>query len=776
MNNWIDWKAIMPIHSFRFVFITCLLMIRPTSALEIHYDPERDNALVECDQKSYSGLLSEANSCFQALLNHSDPLIQAESARALGNIRDANRYFRLAGKIDRENPYLKTRWARLYLSTHQKSDAVALFREALRIDPDYLPAKLGLAAAFSRQFEGKVRTQLSKIIDQHPDALEARLLMARLELEIKDTSKARLHLERALQIAQSTSQAMLEIFALSAAADLLDGKTDSDWTRKSLQHNKHYGGIYSIPAYFYIITYRYAEAVELYRKAIQAEPRLWSAHSALGINLLRINNISEARNHLQIAYQGDPFDTATVNTLRLLDTLEKMEVIEMNVDYLYPKAGQEDISETNTARIIIRLDAEEAGIILPYLKSWLTKAVQTLSLRYRFKPQEPIVVELYPNHDDFAVRTVSTPGVGLLGVTFGYLFAMDSPRARAEGEFHWTSTLWHELVHVFTLEASNHRLPRWFGEGLSVYEEWRTGPLPGPQIPIDVFKIIRDNGFLPVAELDRGFIRPSYDGQVNISYMQAGLICDFIASRWGHTALQAMLQSFSEGLDTREVFEQVLDMGTEQFDALFTSFLLSQYQQVVKQFDQWQASLENSRIAIESEMWDKAVEYSRNAIALNPHYTGPLNAYLPLAKALEAKGEKNQAMEQLLIWQSKGGHQPEILIGLAKELAKSDRIAEAVAVLEALNAVAPYKPQEHTRLGKYYLQLDQPQQALNEFEVATYLDPDDPAGVLFGKAQAHKQLGDIEQSRKQVLFALEQAPYFREAQQFLMQLVDEDPS
>ena len=49
-------------------------------------------------------------------------------------------------------------------------------------------------------------------------------------------------------------------------------------------------------------------------------------------------------------------------------------------------------------------------------------------------------VEVYPDHEDFAVRTMGMPGLGALGVTFGYVVAMDSPSGRPPGTFHWAST------------------------------------------------------------------------------------------------------------------------------------------------------------------------------------------------------------------------------------------------------------------------------------------------------------------------------------------------
>ena len=86
----------------------------------------------------------------------------------------------------------------------------------------------------------------------------------------------------------------------------------------------------------------------------------------------------------------------------------------------------------------------------------------------------PVQVEVYPDHEDFAVRTLGMPGLGALGVTFGDVIAMDSPSGRKPGDFHWASTLWHEMSHVFILTATNHRVPRWFTEGLAVHEETRS--------------------------------------------------------------------------------------------------------------------------------------------------------------------------------------------------------------------------------------------------------------------------------------------------------------
>ena len=125
------------------------------------------------------------------------------------------------------------------------------------------------------------------------------------------------------------------------------------------------------------------------------------------------------------------------------------------------------------------------------------------------------------------------PGLGALGVTFGEVVAMDSPSARKPGDFNWGSTLWHEMSHVFILMVTNHRVPRWFTEGLAVHEEGERSPEWKDRVTPEVLLAIRDKKLLPVATLDRGLVSPEYPSQVIVSYFQAGSICDFVKEKWG---------------------------------------------------------------------------------------------------------------------------------------------------------------------------------------------------------------------------------------------------
>ena len=325
--------------------------------------------------------------------------------------------------------------------------------------------------------------------------------------------------------------------------------------------------VYEQLAHFEIMRRRYREATTLLRRAVEVQPDLWSAHAELGSNLLRLGQIDEAREQLTAAYSGDPYSPTTVNSLRLLDRIDQFDVSSTPVAV----AGDSYV-------VRLRLHRSESSVLEPYAIDLMQQGIATFSRRYGFKLQEPVTIELYPDHDDFAVRIAALPGIGLLGVTFGYLVAMDSPSGRASGDFHWGSTLWHELAHVFTLEATDHRVPRWLSEGISVFEEWRTGPTPGVVVPPDVITAFSEDKFLPVSDLDEGFIRPSYPNQIQVSYVQAGLICLFVEQRWGFERLSTLLHQFDRAnVTTAAAVQATFKMAPADFDKEFDAFLQSRY-------------------------------------------------------------------------------------------------------------------------------------------------------------------------------------------------------
>lgn len=759
-------SALRPLLFAAFVCAASQLFFITANARGLHYGAVTDPDVMRCDQMNWRGEQDESRSCYADLLRSDVPAAaKAEAAWALNNLQQANQWFKNAVAASPEDLATKVRWGDLFADSHQDSEAMNIYREVLADDPHHAYATLGAAGVLVNSFQAAADTYLesliSGVIPSDGALVGALLLTTRVSLESREFDAAEASLALAEELIEKNGWPPLEVYALRASADLLNNTSSDKWTKLSLAYNPRYGGIYAIPAHFYVITHRYRDAIDYYQKAVDIEPSLAFAHVELGINLLRDNQMTRARKHLEIAYERDPFSPKSVNTLRLMDSFGDFRLID-------DRPG-----EVGEVPITLRLHKDEAAAIAPYSIKLVRDSMAVFSERYGFQLREPVVVEMYPDHEDFAVRTAGMPGLGILGATFGYVVAMDSPSARAAEQFQWGTTLWHEMAHVYTLEATNHLVPRWFSEGVSVFEEWRTGPNPGVRIPMSVYNAMRDDRFLPIAGLDEGFVRPTYEEQVIVSYMQAGLVCDFVDRYFGADKLREMLDSYRDGYDTVTTIASVLDLSPRQFDDEFARFVDDEHGSVLAKLDDWHKNQGEISNHLAAEEWDDAIEKAQQLIAIIPQYVEADSPYLAMARAHNELEQREAAIEALHTYWKNGGFMPDPLNELAEWLEQANRPLDAIAVLQSINLVDPLDLELHGDLGDLLLAAKRPEEALQAFEIAVALRPHDMATAWFRVAQAHHQMGNIEESQTHVLQALDLAPSFRPAQRLLLQLADE---
>jgi cellulose synthase operon protein C len=723
-------------------------------AQTIDYDDRRPQSLARCDGAAWQGRAAEARSCYQGLLRSSqDLLVRAEANWALGDVQAANEQFRQAVAADPRAILPRLRWGRLFMATHQYTDAVKLFQEALEIDPEDAQARIAMARLTAEQFSGDVSGAVEGLIKEDDSLVEAHLVAARVAIEDGALDDARRAAQRALELAQQQRRPPLEAWTMLAAVEAIGNRDPQRWVRAAQDYNPRYGTLYETLGYFEVVRRRYREADSWYARAIEVQPELWSAQRERGLNLLRLGDKQGARTHLARAYGGDPYSTATVNTLRLLDSLDQFEVIEST-----PPA------------LRLQLHRTEAAAMSPYVQQLSREAIASFSRRYGWTPTTPVTVEMYPDHDDFAVRIAGLPGIGLLGVTFGDVVAMDSPAGRKSGDFHWGSTLWHELAHVFTLSATAHRVPRWLSEGLSVFEEWTTGPTPGVNVDPPVLDVFIEGKFLPIARLDEGFIRPAYENQVQMSYAQAGLTAFYMDQRWGFPKVVQFLRAFDGNTTTGEAVRRVLEVSPEDFDKGFDAFMRERFKGYIGDPKAWVDRLRTANESVEKQDWAAARAVAAEAIRILPEYTGDANAYMALAAAEEGAGNPAAAITALANWRKAGGWDPAGLRKLGAMLLAAGRNGEAAPVLAAVNYADPLAQGGHAELGELLLASADNAAALREYEVLLALAPLDASTAHFGLARAWRGLGDTTKARRNLLQALETAPHLRPAQKMLLEM------
>ena len=702
--------------------------------------------------------------------------LAAIALQQLQQYRESNRFFRRATQAEPDDLDTQVAWGNLFLEKYDPANASTSFKAALKINPNLPEALLGMALTLAGGSSEQAEALLTKALKVNPNLEPAHAALAEIAIDREDFEAAERRIRQCLEINPRSLQAR----SLQAVLHYARGEEQAlDETRQALlKLNPRYGNLYRHLARYCVTQRLYRQAVDFFRQAIRLNPNLFSAYADLGVNLLRIGRESEAREILETAYQVDPFNLWTVNTLRLLDSFVNFETL-------------------STPHFSLKLHRQEAALLGHYVPPLLEKAYEALSARYGFSPPGPIYFEMYPNHEDFAVRALGVPGLGALGVCFGPGIVMDSPKARPRGQFNWASTLWHEFAHVITLGMTDHHVPRWFSEGISVMEEHRAMPGWGDRLDLQTLKFIQQGKLLPIRELNGGFLRPQFPGQVSLSYFQAGMACEFIEARFGFSRILAMLESFGRKASLEDALRQVLDLSPEDFDRQFQDYLESILGGALEHVDfqlLGQKELMNSPGRLEALLaeqpnnffanlkmagyyrergeTDAAIGSLSRAKSVFPAYAGSDSPYRQLSRIYRQSGRNEAAIDELRQLTDNRGADLESLTTLATWLEEEGRSQEAAAVLERAIQVYPFDRETHQQLGDLFMGKGEAAMAVREYRALLALQPPDKAAAHYQLARALLHLGRRVEAKSEVLSSLEIAPGYEPAQELLLTLVE----
>ena len=699
----------------------------------------------------------------------------AEALVIVEKYKDANEVFIDAREADPTFAEAFIGQGELLNEKYNYGEAASLFQDALKINPNGTRALIGLAT--SRQFESREAQSIAvnKALETNPNCVGALVRRAAIDVESTDYAAANQEVDRAFKVNPNA----LDAIAVRAAVFFLtDRKAEFDAEiKRALTINPHAGEVFDALAQFAVNTRHYTEAVDFGRRALELSPNLWSARTQLGIQLMRIGRADEGRAELERAFKGDPYNLWAKNTLDLLDSMK-------------------DFDETVRGPFLIKSSPMETRTLASYAADLAEEAHKKLTAKYRFTPRAPILVEVFRNHNDFAVRTLGLPGLGALGVCFGTVIAMDSPAARDAGEFNWGSTLWHEFTHVITLEVTDHRIPRWFSEGLSVYEERHAREGWGDKWSLQNLKAIKDGRFVKINDLDAAFTHPKTPDGVTLAYFQASMVCDFVDEKFGFEAILKMLSQYKGGATTVDVLQRVLKLAPADFDSAFKEFISAKTSAWIEALgtgplhapagqtaskeallavlkgkpNDFFANLRLGSIYKTEGDADKAIEYLKRAAELFPYYTGEGNPYLLLTDIYDSKGQKAEAVATLEAFARYNETNAGALAKLARLRLATGDAKSAVETLKKSFYIQPFDASLHKLAGGVYLDLRDPSQAIREFRVEIALAPPDLAEAHYDLARALEASGDHAEARREVLRSLEIAPGFDKAQELLLKL------
>src|SRR5712692_1689422 len=539
-----------------------------------------------------------------------DPLELSRAARALealGHFGEANSAYRDAVSLAPKDAAINTAWGELFLEKYNRPDALKSFQAALQDDQKYGPALLGSARALADDNPPQAAAFAKKALEVNPSDVGAQLFLAGHAVDAGHRDEAR----KVIQMALAVNPSSLDAHALLAAlAYVEDNKQEFDAeVARVLSMAPSHGEVYRVSGDLAARNYRFDEAVALVRRALELDPRSARSLADLGVHLLRTGDEPGARQALEASFKLDAYDVVTFNLLQMMDTLDKFVTVQ-------------------DGDVVLRMHKDEAPLLRDYALSLAHRALDRLSKRYGFTPKGPILIEIFPKHDDFAVRNVGLPGmIGALGACFGRVVTMDSPKARTSGPFQWEATLWHELAHVVTIQMSNQRVPRWLTEGISVYEEKRARPAWARPMEVEFAELLNRGETLKLRDLNAAFTDPR---KISVAYYQASLLVEHIVTAYGDHGLQQLVRSYGQSVDTDAALRTALNTD---FDRLQVGF----DQSIERQFGSLRRALENpDREALAAMSLDALGSYAVEHARSYP-------VQMALGRALVEHGELDQA-------------------------------------------------------------------------------------------------------------------------------------
>jgi cellulose synthase operon protein C len=482
-----------------------------------------------------------------------DLLAIATAVRLDENWKDANDTLRDAVRADRKNPAPNLDWGALLLEKHNAPDAETSFREALKVDPENPDAHVGLArAALDDRYDATVaRAEIAKALAVNPVDAKALALRGELALDAEDFAAAHADVAAIRHVNPwDLGATRLE----AATALLLDNRAGFEDARDVDQGiHPHDGRFFAFVAEALSRARRYEEARGVAAEGVAAAPEDAGCLSVLATTELRLGNETAGIDLLRRSWKRDPYNLRTYN---LLDLYEKV------IPARYVTVA--------SAHLRFRIEPAARAAITEIVAPYLEERYRDDVARYGFEPKGPITFELYGDPRHFAVRTVGLPAIGVSGVCFGRIITSQAPTNHA---FNWGMVLTHELAHVFAIELSRQRVPRWFTEGLSEAETARVRPEWRRHDEVPIFGALARGDLPPLAELSDAFVNARNGDDAIRAYAQAALAVEFLERRFGFAAIRSALVAYGRGERGAAVLEKIAGMPAPALDAAFRADL-----------------------------------------------------------------------------------------------------------------------------------------------------------------------------------------------------------
>ena len=658
-------------------------------------------------------------------LNLDDPVQTfqlAVAARQTSQFQLANDAFRETLKLSPQHTAAGIAWADLFLEKYAAQLAEQTLEEVFKVNPNDPEAHAAMAQVIveTRYDLAAVRHHLYASMVFNPRNARALKVRASIEIDQNQWGAATRTLDGVLAVDKDDVEAIAMKATIAWLRD--DSKAYAAEVQRALAIDPAYAELYRIVARSAVREHRYVEAIELEKQAVKLKPDFFEAMAGIGLGYLRLGMEKEGLEWIDKSWAGDQYNARALNTRKLFkETIPKEYTFGTSKDFR------------------IRYHNDEKAVLARYLEPTMERAFADMVKRYGFTPKTPLILELYADRNDYGIRTVGLPDIAALGVTFGQVITAMSP---ATGDINWGMVMWHELGHIFAIQLSNSRVPRWFTEGLSEYETLIARPDWRRENDADLYGAVVNQTLPSIGELNQEFMQPDVNAVV-VAYYQSAVTIEYLAQTYGFPKIVEALKLFGKGKETTEVLQAITGKPIATLDAEFRKYLdlrLAPYAGSFKLPTRGFDDVTKLEIAADAAPKDakakahvalgyyyggeaeKAMAAAAAALALDPKQ--PIARYIEAEVVLHQGDQaKAKAIYQSLI---ADGHDNYDLRTRLAQIAQGDA-KEVEAQLCAAKKLDPERSFPYQELAQLYEKAGQMPKALVELEHYAFLEQMDTA-------------------------------------------------
>lgn len=657
--------------------------------------------------------------------------------------------------------------------------------KALEKEPKNQDALAGLIETYVRSNDPRAEDVIKRLVEINPNHPRLSAIMAERALEKLDIPAAMDIIDKQLEINPVSHR----FRSLKATAQFLNDDINgmNQTIEAILEYNPIRSEVYRTIGRFASRHYRFQQGMEFQAKALELDAKDYEARALYTLDLMRLGREEEGKPELEAAFEADRYNVPLYNLLQLMSTLETFQTIERGA-------------------FILRLPKKEAPIMAEPALDLLDEALATFEKKYQIDIEKPVLIEMFDNHDDFMVRSVGLPGnAGHLGICFGKLVTMDTPSVRPKGSSNWRTVLWHEFAHVITLQKTKNRMPRWLSEGISVYEESERGEAFHNRLDPQYLPILKSEGIPSLRAIDGYFTQPKSTFHLMYGYFTAGEFVDFYTKKYGLDAMVHALAAIADGKNAETALIEAAKVDFETLDKDFHNHLEARF----KPFDNLPQPTDTKQGFLQQLAKSLLGGGTSEPAKPKPPAPSPFTDTLRGAEEAAARGDdaaaeaawkraydlfpdyqgENAPLQKLAMLYKQRGDQAKFVETLEKLRTSSPQEFEATRALAQIYhdrgdwprveemtdwalGIDPYDPAYYRMLAEARMKRGEGLAALDPLATLIHLDPGNITGYRLQRAQILHDDKQWANAKTEVVRILEDAPNFWDAQQLLLDIVE----